>query len=339
MVVAILGVTLAAGSARADTVGLTSLSAPAGCPGDTVEANLTLFFDGNDSAGQLVDGATVEVTITQADAAAAGFVVAQPYQPTGTVTLPANYRDPATGRIVFPTTVSVTIPTTAAPGPYSFTGGVKIQGPMLDRDEPFNVFGGSLRLIGSVLDCTDTDGDGVYDVEDNCPTVANSDQADFDGDGQGDICDPDDDNDGVADGDDAFPFDPSESSDNDGDGVGDNADPDDDNDGQTDADESACGSDPLDAASTSPDNDGDDIPDCVDPDDDNDGVADGDDLCPDTQADPAPERLKENRYWPDPSGTFGCSGSQIIDDVGLGKGHTKFGISKGALADWMAGVS
>ena len=48
----------------------------------------------------------------------------------------------------------------------------------------------------------DADGDGVLDVMDNCPSVANADQADLDGDGQGDVCDPDDDNDGVLDGDD-----------------------------------------------------------------------------------------------------------------------------------------
>jgi probable HAF family extracellular repeat protein len=37
---------------------------------------------------------------------------------------------------------------------------------------------------------TDTDGDGVADAEDNCPEVANPDQADSDGDGQGDACEP-----------------------------------------------------------------------------------------------------------------------------------------------------
>jgi len=51
----------------------------------------------------------------------------------------------------------------------------------------------------------DADGDGVEDSIDNCPLVANEDQADFDGDGYGDACDADDDNDGVGDTDDAFP--------------------------------------------------------------------------------------------------------------------------------------
>ena len=42
--------------------------------------------------------------------------------------------------------------------------------------------------------------------DDNCPLDANADQADYDGDGVGDVCDEDDDNDGVADGDDACVF-------------------------------------------------------------------------------------------------------------------------------------
>jgi hypothetical protein len=36
----------------------------------------------------------------------------------------------------------------------------------------------------------DEDGDGVPDVLDNCPHIANADQADADGDGVGDVCDP-----------------------------------------------------------------------------------------------------------------------------------------------------
>ncbi|MEO1204579.1 MAG: PKD domain-containing protein, partial [Pseudomonadota bacterium] len=61
------------------------------------------------------------------------------------------------------------------------------------------------------------------------------------------ILDPegDIDGDGVPNGDDAFPADPSESRDNDGDGIGDNGDPDDDNDRMPDRWERRFGFDPF----------------------------------------------------------------------------------------------
>jgi hypothetical protein len=104
--------------------------------------------------------------------------------------------------------------------------------------------GGSLvgEFTGSVT-CNvgqggDSDSDGVADSQDNCPTVANPDQADADQDGIGDACDetplPDPDGDGVGDhvGEvDNCPevFNPGQE-DRDGDGIGDACDNDFDND-------------------------------------------------------------------------------------------------------------
>ena len=60
--------------------------------------------------------------------------------------------------------------------------------------------------------CADRDDDGVRDGSDNCLECANPSQADFDLDGLGDPCDPDDDNDGDPDKTDPAPFDASVSS-------------------------------------------------------------------------------------------------------------------------------
>ena len=117
-------------------------------------------------------------------------------------------------------------------------------------------------LSGSSL-LIDSDGDGVRDTFDNCPNDSNPGQADFDGDGQGDACDQDDDNDSVLDNVDDFPFDPTEWSDSDNDGIGDNGD--------------NC---PAIANADQANFDGDGQGDVCDADDDNDGVDDGSDLFP-----------------------------------------------------------
>ncbi|MCK5690471.1 DUF1566 domain-containing protein [Myxococcota bacterium] len=70
----------------------------------------------------------------------------------------------------------------------------------------------------------DSDSDGLGDNADNCPEIANVDQANLDSDGLGDVCDDDRDGDDIVNANDAFPDDAAESADTDEDGVGDNAD-------------------------------------------------------------------------------------------------------------------
>ncbi len=100
------------------------------------------------------------------------------------------------------------------------------------RENDYGENAGAAYLFDRVR--LDSDGDGLLDVVDNCPSVLSQNQRDTDNDGQGDACDEDDDNDGVLDGQDPFPKDASENVDEDGDGVGDNTDPDLDNDGLPD---------------------------------------------------------------------------------------------------------
>ena len=108
-------------------------------------------------------------------------------------------------------------------------------------------------------DPNDMDQDGVPDNLDNCPTIFNHMQGDFDNDGLGDVCDNDIDNDTHLNG----------------------SDPDDDNDGTSDATD-PCPYDIMYPSSglTPPDSDGDGIFDCVDDDQDNDGIPDNHDNCP-----------------------------------------------------------
>lgn len=59
-----------------------------------------------------------------------------------------------------------------------------------------------LESYRSMARASDSDGDGLNNLDDNCPTVPNSDQADRDGDGVGDACDacPDMPGEGLVDG-------------------------------------------------------------------------------------------------------------------------------------------
>ncbi len=72
------------------------------------------------------------------------------------------------------------------------------------------------------LQQSDQDGDGVYDIRDNCLLVPNPDQLDSDLNGVGDLCEDDLDGDAIPDDEDNCPYCPNENQeDDDDDGVGD----------------------------------------------------------------------------------------------------------------------
>lgn len=163
-------------------------------------------------------------------------------------------------------------------------------GPVGPSDPPFNVYTGPVTdveiRVGEACPAVegDADGDGVLDSADNCPDVPNGpdqvgipgvgNQTDSDGDGLGDACDPDDDDDTFSDvaeqtlGSDPYdaastpehfsiPGACSDGQDNDLDGLIDSADPgctdtqtDTDGDGYTDAVELFIGTDPMLACGT-----------------------------------------------------------------------------------------
>jgi len=113
------------------------------------------------------------------------------------------------------------------------------------------------------LDLNDNDNDNIFDISDNCILAQNSDQIDTDEDGRGDICDEDDDNDGVPDTEDEFPLDRLKTGDTDGDTIDDKIDncPEIENSSQLDTDLDKLG-------------------DACDLDDDNDGISDDEDALP-----------------------------------------------------------
>ena len=62
--------------------------------------------------------------------------------------------------------------------------------PYVAYSDPNDKYFDKATVMKYVATTVDTDNDGVVDDIDNCPAVANPDQKDTDGDGQGDACDP-----------------------------------------------------------------------------------------------------------------------------------------------------
>ncbi len=170
---------------------------------------------------------------------------------------------------------------------YHITIGVRYESGIIVTSPPVSSTTGTGAGVG-----TDIDDDREDNNIDNCPLVANADQANTDNaDDGGDACDDDDDNDGVADTEDAFRTDACASTDTDEDGNPDRLsavcrtgvnttlieDPDDDNDGVADTGDNC----PLVANLNQINTDNaDDGGDACDGDDDNDGLEDSMDTCP-----------------------------------------------------------
>ena len=170
----------------------------------------------------------------------------------------------------------------------------------------------------------DCDADGVGDAEDNCPTIANDQSKNIDGDDMGDACDEDDDNDGVKDNkpDNCPTIANDNQLDTDRDGMGDACDEDDDGDGVADEEETAgCG--------LLRDCDGDGVEDAADVDDDGDGLIE---LW-------MAEMLNSTRHVLDGSG-YKESGQSVLNTSGCGETSKCTGyelirnISLAAYSNW-----
>jgi hypothetical protein len=69
-------------------------------------------------------------------------------------------------------------------------------GDISGKTNPYSLLMNSDKNITATFQEIDTDGDGVPDSRDNCPSIPNPDQADMDQDGLGNVCDDDADGDG-----------------------------------------------------------------------------------------------------------------------------------------------
>ena len=188
----------------------------------------------------------------------------------------------------------------------------------------------------------DADNDGEPDDTDNCPNTPNASQLNNDNDSLGDACDPDDDNDGVDDGQDAFPFDAGETIDTDNDGLGNNADLDDDGDGMPDNYEIANGFDPLNPSDAFLDSDSDGLnniseflagSDPGNSDTDSDGLQDGNDNCPVTSNNDQSDQDNDGQgdSCDNAFNVYGLASVPDMDNDGLDESASMFVLDGGAI--------
>jgi hypothetical protein len=171
-------------------------------PDDFVAAgqllSLSASFTINSTAGT-VTGTKTLTAVVPGDSTHAGTCrvwMNEAVPSFGTVT--GAYRDLRAFDIEYEATITTT------DGSFSDAGSTDLQA----RQGKASNEGGLLfdvNDLGESFDSSDDDADGDPDRGDNCPSVANPDQANLDGDSLGDACDADDDNDGVADTGDACP--------------------------------------------------------------------------------------------------------------------------------------
>jgi hypothetical protein len=99
-----------------------------------------------------------------------------------------------------PQELKVTISGSASPSGAQVIANPSQAGTYVWDDGLLSLGGSHVAFVSdSVVIGSDTDADGLANTVDNCPTVANPDQLNTDGDALGNACDPDDDNDGFSD--------------------------------------------------------------------------------------------------------------------------------------------